>query len=181
MRCLKLLIALWAMSVGCAAGASEASSDICEQLRILEANPLSTGEDGKPVRRWVEFRWWGDWIVNGGWGCRQSGDQTAKSVCTYLMDNTSREFRAELPIRILTCYGYGFPQFPQYDWSDWTATVRLHGRKDDRKVVMDVDLGGRKSLTSTVRVSVVPNDPGKDDQEPPPLLPSDIPTKKSPN
>ncbi len=164
------------INAACVSRAIAASDDLCNHLRTLEASPLATADDGKAVRRWVEFRWWGQWMVGGGSGCRHSPDQVAAATCAYLMENTSREFRASLPLRVLSCYGYSFPKFPQYDWDDWTGVVKLHGQKSDRQMTMEVDLTGRKSPASTVRISVVPDNPSIADGEPPPLSPSDVPT-----
>lgn len=164
-----MAVVVLAMSLVWTSRAIASPDDICEQLRVLETSPLTVVDDGKAVRRWVEFNWQGDWMVGGSWGCRHSHDKVGAAVCAYLMNHTSREFRASLPLRVLSCYGHSFPKYAQYDWTDWTASVKLHGQKDDRQMIMDIDLAARRSSAATVRISVIPEDPSKLDKEPDPL------------
>jgi hypothetical protein len=54
------------------------------------------------------------------------------------MDHTSHEFVMTLPLGIMQCYGYRMPMFPQYDWSDISGTVILHGTQG-RKLILDMN------------------------------------------
>jgi len=161
---LTLAIAGWASHVG----ASERDG-ICAQLRVFEAAPFKLGGDGKPVRRWVAFEWKGHFPGEYEDICHHSADMAEKALCGYLILNTNQEFRAELPIRVLRCYGYAFPQFAQYDWAVSKAQFRLRGRMDDRRFLLNVESFPGEGADSAVWVSAVPENASKDDRDPPPL------------
>jgi hypothetical protein len=75
-------------------------------------------ETSKPApRHFVEFHWGQDGDAIFSKGCRHSEDTGSAKFCHWLLDNTSWEFRARLPISILQCFGYGFPKDPAGDWA----------------------------------------------------------------
>ncbi len=133
--------------------ASSAKGDFCDQLRRFESAALSTGQDSKPIRRYIEFQWSGNWMMGGYWGCRPSQDAVSKTFCAYLRDNTNQEFYADLPIRVLRCHGYVFPGHST-DWADWASKIKLF-QSDDRAVDMDVYLIPG-TVDAAVRISAVP-------------------------
>lgn len=150
MRAVVVAVIAFPMS---ARAAPPARNDLCDQLKTFESAPLSTGRDAKPIRRYVEFQWSGNWMMGGYWGCRHSQDAVSKTFCAYLRDNTNQEFHAELPIRVLRCHGYVFPA-QSTDWESWTSDIVLT-RSDDRRVDMDVDLVPG-TVDAAVRISAVP-------------------------
>ncbi len=152
-------------------GYAAPKDDLCAQLRAYEAADFQNGSDGKPIRRSITFDWIGGWLTpNMEWGCeRKKADARSVALCSYLMDHTSLEFRSLLPLSVLRCYGYKFPKFVSYDWGNWTSNIKLHGEKQDRTLAMEVDLSRRSAPNGAVRISVTPENPGKDDVDLAPL------------
>ncbi len=160
---LALTVASWSTHAG-AAGRDE----ICDQLQAFEAAPFKLGSDGALVRRWVAFEWKGYFPGDYEDICHHSADEAEKAFCSYLIQNTNQEFRADLPLRILHCYGYAFPRYAEYDWDVSKGHFRLHGRLDDRRLLLNVEaLPGEGD--SAIWISVVPNNVVEDDKGPPPL------------
>lgn len=169
MRRLELLATVaFAVSTG-AGQAIAAPDDLCVELRNFETAPLEMGADNKPLRRSVTYYWIGPWLGEKmEWRCeRKSSAAAAVKLCGYLIHNVSNEFRARLPIRILECYGYKFAEYAHYDWSNWTATINLRGRTDDRYLLLEIDLGTNETSNGAVRISVIPDEPSKEDTDPP--------------
>jgi len=164
--CVAILIAIYIpVSAMAAIGRDR---ELCDRLKSFEEAPFNNGSDGKPVRRFVEFQWSDSWLTGGPWGCRHTLDDTvSKSFCSYLMDDTNQEFSADLPMRILTCHGYVFPNYSS-DWSDWTADIRLRGSANERSLDLGIYLR-HGTVDAAMRLSAIPNNPGGDDHEPPPL------------
>lgn len=165
------------------AGAAQAASgdDICRQLQAFETAPFAKGADGKSIRRSVTFRWIGPWMIDAAWRCdRDQADSAAVKLCAYLMDNTSIEFRNNLPMRVMRCYGYRFPKYAAYDWHDWAGSFTLHPPGSDRELELEVDLDSRLDPDAAVRISALPDnaDRSKDDADPPPLAPDAPRTKR---
>jgi hypothetical protein len=70
---------------------------------------------------------------------------------------------------VLECYGYKFPKFANYDWSNWTARVELRHYGADRTPRLEIDLSEKSSPNGAVRISVIPSKPSKDDMDEPAL------------
>ena len=149
-----------------AVGRAEAATadEICHQLRAFEIAPFANGADGKPIRRSVTFIWSGSWLSEDmSWGCRRKKEDAASvGLCSYLMKHTSLEFRASLPVRVLRCYGYSFPNSAPLDWGEWTADIRLRGQSQERSLRLHVDLDPAKSADGEVGISAVPENESAD-------------------
>jgi hypothetical protein len=120
------------------AGHARASGSLCEELEKFAKD--QEAERANPMRRhWVEFHWGIDPDPNTfwSWGCRHSDDSFSKQFCGYLMENTSREFRNTLPIRVLKCWGYRFPKDAGHGWHVGEGHF-THERKNGSWLVMDI-------------------------------------------
>ena len=164
----RLASAVLAFAVGLA-GHAGATDEICRQLQAFEAAPLKLGKDGAPSRRWVAFEWKGYFPGNYEDICHHSADKAEKLFCAYLIETTNQEFRADLPLRILHCYGYAFPPHAQYNWYVSKGEFRLHGRFDDRRLTLNVESLPGDGADSAVWISVIPESVDEDDFTPPPL------------
>ena len=168
MRASTSLIAL-TLTVSFAAQPVSANDKICKELkRFSEAKFTSTE---KPEgRRWVEFHWGGDWAgPKDLWAvaCKQASDEASKQFCSYLIDNSSREFSAILPMRILTCYGYQFPHYRS--WSNWHSDIELW--EDERLMLLEVRFAGIDSAEHAIRLSVFDDSIDETIAELPPIKP----------
>lgn len=145
------------------------TDDLCPRLREFQSAAFKNGADGKPLRRSVTFTWIGPWLgENMEWACtRDISDAAELSLCHYLMKDVSLEFRENLPLRVLRCYGYKIPRTFD-DWSNWTGTVGF-SRASDRHLLMEVDLGPRDAPNAAIRFSSVPDNASAEDKAPPPL------------
>jgi len=156
-----------AASFACCGCASIYVDETCSRLHAFEHAAFSVSANGKPVRRWIEFHWIGAWLdfdKGFSWKCLNSDSAAAKTLCEWLIDNTSIEFQANLPLRIMKCYGYRTPDFAQ--WSEWKAETELHGKDQDRFLRLEIDQLGRASAHAAIRLSVIPY--GWNDQDRPP-------------
>lgn len=145
-------------------GAEAATNDeICHHLRAFEIAPFASGSDGKPISRSVTFIWSGHWLGEDmRWGCRRKKDDAVSvALCSYMMENTSLEFRAALPVRVLRCYGYSLPKSAPLDWAPWKADVKLRGRGRDRTLSLHVNLDPG-AADAEVGISAVPDNESAD-------------------
>ena len=133
------------------------SEDLCAQLAVFQRGPYveNSKPDGLPDR-WIEMRWQGKWLdFESGWGlsCIHSDDLAAANFCAWLLDgNTSFEFAEYLAFDILTCRGYGFPDYST--WWPWTAGIEFVG--DDHWTSLDVNFQGwtpERPETGAIRYS----------------------------
>ena len=142
------------ITLGIASAAQANASDtLCGQLDRFVAD--QEGEEAEPMlRHWVEFHWGIDPDPNTfwSWGCRHSEDNSSRNFCNYLMNNTSHEFRNKLPIRVLKCLGY---RFPEQAWSGWRVQdgVFEHQRKNSSWLVMEISSQGLQPGEMAVRIS----------------------------
>lgn len=104
-----------------AAGHAQAADSICPRLKGFVRQQMAETSDPAP-RHFVEFHWGQDSDAIFSTGCRHSEDSGSAEFCHWLMDNTSWEFRSRLPINILRCFGYRFPNDPTGDWPCTTAS-----------------------------------------------------------
>ncbi|OGN44098.1 MAG: hypothetical protein A2623_10520 [Caulobacterales bacterium RIFCSPHIGHO2_01_FULL_70_19] len=88
----------------------------------------------------------------GGFGlqCVSSDDEAARSLCGWLIENTSMESRSNLPVRVLECWGYRFPR-PIPSWGEWRADVST--LLDERWLTLEVDLTEDAPAVPAVRLS----------------------------
>ena len=139
-------------SVGFAAQASAADM-LCAQLDKFVVDQEAETAEPMP-RHWVEFHWGIDPDPNSfwSWGCRHSKDLSSAGFCNYLMDNTSREFRNRLPLQVLKCLGY---RFPDQAWSGWKVQDGMfeHQRKNGSWLVMEIVSKGLQPGEMAVRIS----------------------------
>jgi hypothetical protein len=145
-------------------GADAAPRDeICHQLRSFEIAPFAIGADGKPSRRSATFIWSGRWLSEDmSWGCRRlKQDAPSVALCAYLMNHASLEFRAALPLRVLRCYGYRFPQGAPLAWDKWNAEITLK-QSSDRSLRLHVDLNPEEPSGAAVGISAVPDNESAD-------------------
>lgn len=142
-RLATLVSVLLAAAPGCAL-----AHELCSTLRTFERSEMQ--QDGE--RRWVEFHWGYDPDAIWSWGCRHSDDKTAKATCDWLLSHTSREFSMQLPLAMMTCYGYRVPRFAYLDWAGIAGTITL--RDDDtHRLVMDLNYRDLPKGEVAVRLS----------------------------
>lgn len=145
---------IFAMAIGLACSVQAGASDIlCSQLD--EFALAQEAEPAEPMpRHWVEFHWGIDPDPNSfwSWGCRNSNDVSSKSLCSYLLESTSREFRNTLPIRILKCWGYRFPKDAGYGWHVSEGHF-IQQRKNGSWLVMDIASRGLQPDEQAIRIS----------------------------
>jgi hypothetical protein len=144
---------IWALSGFALATPAYASDKLCHELEKF----VTVQEEEKAIpmpRHWVEFHWGIDPDPNTfwSWGCRHAADSSSKQLCAYLLDNTSREFRNTLPLRIQQCMGY---RLPKQAWSGWHVSdgVIKHQRKNGSWLVMEIVSQGLQQGESAVRIS----------------------------
>jgi hypothetical protein len=156
-RRLAFLTVLAGMATATSLANARQRDAICNQLRSFEAAPFARGADGKPAARSVAFFWSGDWLIGGSLGCRRKKtDSASVDFCSYLGMNTNQEFRGQLPIRILTCFGYRFPRGAFSEWGPWVAEIRDLGRQGDRSVTLKIDLNRPDSADGEVQIWSLP-------------------------
>lgn len=126
-----------------------AADDMCKHLKKFVRTSFDSSE--KPEgRRWIELYWRGSWLdLENGFGleCRNSPDLAASKFCSYLLKNSSFEFRAATPMRMLTCYGYDFPSFT--GWRHWVSEIDIVD--DDNFVLLEVNFS--EDIDSVIRLS----------------------------
>jgi hypothetical protein len=150
---MKVLRLVWALSSLALVTPANASDRLCQELEKLVKDQEAEKADPMP-RHWVEFHWGIDpdpdtfW----SWGCRHAADSSSKHLCAYLVDNTSREFRNTLPLRIQQCMGY---RLPEQAWSGWRVNdgVIEHQRQNGSWLVMEIVSQGLQAGESAVRIS----------------------------
>ncbi len=165
-----VFVLITGIGLGCAAPSfASPPDDLCRQIDAFEAAPLALGKDQKELRRSIIFSWDGPWLAGGYWACAHK-DTSGETLCAYLMQNSSHEFRAGLPKRILKCANASFPDHGEVDWSNQAASIVLTGKVETRKLRLDIDLAHKPpSDWDAVRLSVIPKSPSRDDKDPPEL------------
>jgi len=158
-----------ASAVLVSASVASAADSLCQKLKDYAEAQWS--ERGDPVPRyWVEFHWGFEQDPNTfwSWGCKRSDDQASKELCAWLMENTSREFRATLPINVQKCMGYGFPSDAVTEWRFTEGEVR--GQAEDGSwLVLEIGSTGMQPGESAVRISFDSVDRRLEPDELPPL------------
>jgi hypothetical protein len=131
---------------------ANAADQMCKQLEAFVKSQEAETADPMP-RHWVEFHWGidPDPISIWSWGCRHSDDPNSGRFCNWLMNNTSREFKNHLPLRIQQCMGYHFPREAWTNWDVSDATI-AHQRSNGSKLVVEIVSKGLQPNESAVRV-----------------------------
>jgi|SRR6185312_9522945 len=152
-----------------------AEDQLCSYLRAFRVAPFEKDTGGRPIRRAIELHWIGKWMdFGGGFEKRCSHGDTAagKALCAYLPENTSMEFPAITPMRILECYGWKIPASVN-DWDVTQAGFRINtdetGNKltnSDRYLLLEIDMQPRKSGHKAIRLSVIPWEENRAKSEP---------------
>ena len=75
-----------------------------------------------------------------------------------------------LPQAIMTCYGYRFPKFAQYDWGRMVGTISLRGDAE-RRLVLDLNYGALPNGEVAIRVAREVLDQEYDPDKLPPIQP----------
>lgn len=132
---------------------AQAAEQLCDELNAFAAGQWSEPDDPAP-RHWVEFHRGvqADTANRWSWGCRYSGDEASKALCDWLMDNTSREFHAALPVNVLKCLGNVTPE----QATDAAQLVEGQIRRkagDGSWLVLDIASKGMRRGESAVRIS----------------------------
>lgn len=135
-----------------AAGPAAAQSQMCSRLRDFVRDQMAETAEPAP-RHWVEFHWGFDTSAIASKGCRHSDDQSSADLCNWLVENSSWEFRSQLPLRILDCFGFRSPRHAAYDWSVSEGSFR-HRYADGTWLRMEVTDSGLPEFESALRLSV---------------------------
>lgn len=132
---------------------AQAADQICAQLKTFVKDQIAEKAEPAP-RHWVEFHWEIDPDPNAfwSWGCRPSEDLSSKRFCAWLMENTSREFRNMLPVRVLRCMGYRFPRQPSFEWHVSDGEFR-NTQNDGSWLILEVSSKFPNPMESAVRIS----------------------------
>ena len=152
-------------------GAASAADALCGKLETFAREQEAEVADPMP-RHWVEFHWGVDTDPNTfwSWGCRHSSDQSSQQLCAWLMENTSREFRDYLPLRVQKCFGY---RFPKQAWSGWHVSEGMieHQRRNGSWLVLEIASKGLQQGEGAVRISYNTVDRRLDPDELEPIQP----------
>ena len=142
------------------------ADDLCDYLKAFEEAPFDRSQE-ETGRRWFEMHWNGAFLVDQ-WGlsCSPSPNAAEQALCQWLVEHSSFEFSSNLPLGILQCHGYRFPDTPDA-WIDWSATIELW-TEDGRLHLLEVNLVGMDDHSPAVRYSVFDTDGGDPDFELPP-------------
>jgi hypothetical protein len=131
---------------------ASANDDFCQQLKAFVLAPFPT-----PTARSVEFYWVPEGIL-GTVKCVHHGVKASQEFCSWLIQNTSREFDEGLPEDFLRCHGFQFPPIPNAE--DWKATYSFFdnaGDASERETVLEVRLAQPGTRDDgAVRISVIP-------------------------
>ncbi len=141
-----------AIAAALATASTARAEETCDQIDAFHAAPFDATVT-PAGRRWVEMRWVGGWLdFEDGFGleCISSPDEGSKSLCGWLIENTSIEFHSNLPARILECWGYRFPR-PLPSWGEWRS--QMSHLEDDRWMTLEVDLTEGQGDPPAVRLS----------------------------
>ncbi len=151
--------------------ANAADDETCGRLKDFEfaAKPAANAS----IRDWIEMRWIANLPEDTLYQkeCHHSGSEAAAKLCGWLLENSSWEFPGFLPMRILGCHGAKFSDHFEYS-PMWIASIGLDpGTTDDRRMVLDVAIGGHKG-DSVVRYSVFVGPKAEEENPLPPLFPA---------
>jgi hypothetical protein len=141
------MIAMFGVAMAAQANAAD---QLCQELKDFVRAQEAETADPMP-RHWVEYHWGIDPHAIWSWGCRDSKDASSKEFCGFLLDNTSREFRNQLPIRVQQCFGYRFPRQASGGWHMNEGEVR-HQLKNGSWIVMELTSIGLQPGESAVRI-----------------------------
>lgn len=140
-------------SLASASWSASAADDICSQLSVFHSAPFD--QTVQPAgRRWVELHWRGHWLdLDKGFGkeCRSSPDAASKALCRWITVNSSREFPALLPMRMLHCFGYQFPRGAGNEWDNWRSNVSI--LSESRWLLLEIDLVPSSTDDGVIRLS----------------------------
>ena len=152
-----------------------AEAELCSHLRAFQVAPFEKDIGGRPIRRAIELHWIGNWMDFGGgfeMRCSHGDTTTGKALCGWLPENTSMEFPAITPMRILECYGWKIPASVN-DWDVTQARFRINTDEtgneltnSDRYLLLEIDMQPRKSGHKAIRLSVIPWDENRPKNEP---------------
>lgn len=137
-------------------GHAFAQDHICDYVKAFERAPFERDDAGREKYRWIEMHWIGAWMdFDHGFHleCRHSPDNASKAFCAWLIDNTSFEFSEDLPIRILTCHRYRFPdrQGPSFEKEEFSLYSSASG-----EVLLKTNFQGHKKPDAAIRLIVFP-------------------------
>lgn len=151
--------------------ASAAGDETCARLKSFEFGAKPEAANAT-VRDWIEMRWMASPPANEIFHmeCHHSGSNAAGKLCGWLVKNSSWEFPAFLPMRILECHGAKFPA--HFEYSSWIASMDIEpDTLDGRRMMLDVAIGGHKG-DNVVRYSVFVGTNAEEKNPLPPLFPS---------
>ena len=142
-------LVMFALAVSVATPAQ--ADEICAKINGFIKSQLA--DPSQP--HWVELHWGYDSdVVLWSKACRNSKDADSKEFCDWLMDNTSNEFRSSVPIRILKCFGYGFPNHAIGNWAVYDGKFEAEYR-DGIWANLELATKGLREGESALRLSVV--------------------------
>ena len=149
-----------------------ADDEICSRLSAFEAAPQARSIDKLvPQRDWIELRWTGAWLSDEGWGweCTHTDSEASKALCAWLGSNTSMEFHANLPRRILGCHGSQFSRSIGTD-TPWIQSISISPETGDEYMLLEIALSGHKG-NDAIRYSVFVGPAAEQKNPLPPLFP----------
>ncbi len=124
------------------------AGELCQHLKAF----AQTESEHPGERTWFEIHRGNDQTALWSSGCRYSQDKISQTTCRWLLHNSSIEFVYSLPQSIMSCYGYRFPKFAQYDWSGLSGSIVLRGDNGQR-LTMDLDFHSLPNHEVAIRVS----------------------------
>jgi hypothetical protein len=148
-----------------------AADTLCDVIHRFEA-AAPEKSDNPQERRWIEFHWGFDHSGNAfwSWGCKHSTQSIAGRTCTWLNGHTNQEFAMMFPQSVMACYGYTFPKFALYDWSNIAGTIKLRGHKGN-SLILDLNFRDLPRGEVAMRLAVESPTGNYEPEDLPPIMP----------
>jgi hypothetical protein len=128
---------------------------ICDYVKAFERAPFERDASGREKYRWIEMHWIGAWMdFDHGWHleCRHSSDNASAAFCSWLSSNTLFEFEEALPVRILMCHGY---HFPDMNFELLKSEFDFYSESTG-EILLQTNFQGHKKFDAAIRLSVYP-------------------------
>ena len=155
------------------AGPSLAADELCTELKAFEQAPLAELPGGGLQRRWIDFRWEPpgelppDEIQLGATLRCVGSDSVATQLCDYALHNSSFEFIALLPLRILACHGFASGSRPMpRRWVEELSWDTPKGLIEE----LQIDQLDRPDAVASMRLTMLPFPESVEARKPPPFF-----------
>jgi hypothetical protein len=154
-------------------GPSLAADELCTKLSAFEQAPLAELPSGGLQRRWIDFSWEPpgdlppDEIQLGATLRCVGSDSVATQLCDYALHNSSFEFMALLPLRILACQGFASASRPlPHRWVEELSWDTPNGLIEE----LQIDQLFRPDATPSMRLTILPFPENVEAKKPPPFF-----------